>query len=105
VRPDLGFVLDVIRRHAAALADHRGSEEHGVAEMRSHMAWYLKGYQVGGEVRRAAHLVTTLAGLDALLGQLDPAIPYPGPAAEGPRGRAGSEKRPILPEGWLNSRA
>ena len=29
--------------------------------------------------------------------------PWPGEAAEGQRGRAGSERRVILPEGWLDS--
>ena len=29
---------------------------------------------------------------------------YPGAAVEGPRGRAGSPKRPHLPDGWLGSR-
>ncbi|HLS33010.1 MAG TPA: tRNA dihydrouridine synthase DusB, partial [Brevibacterium sp.] len=40
----------------------------------------------------------------ALLGELDPAQPYPGEAAEGSRGRTTRAKRPHLPEGWLDSR-
>ena len=33
-----------------------------------------------------------------------PDEPYPGDAAEGQRGRAGSPKRTVLPDGWLDSR-
>ncbi len=35
---------------------------------------------------------------------LDLEAPYPGTAAEGQRGRAGTPKRPALPDGWLASR-
>jgi hypothetical protein len=30
-------------------------------------------------------------------------MPYPGVGAEGPRGRAGTPKKPALPEHWLDS--
>jgi hypothetical protein len=68
------------------------------------MSWYLKGYSVGGPVRAQAHAIVTLADLDALLATLDLETPYPGAAAEGPRGRRGGVKTPALPAGWLNSR-
>ncbi len=42
--------------------------------------------------------------LDDLLATLDLTAPYPGAAAEGQRGRAGTPKRPALPQGWLDSR-
>jgi tRNA-dihydrouridine synthase len=103
-RPDLGFVLATIRRHAELLVEHRGSEEAGVIELRGHMTWYLKGYPVGAEARAAAHAISSLADLEALSGRLDPAMPYPGPASEGRRGRAGGTKRVRLPDGWLASR-
>jgi hypothetical protein len=35
---------------------------------------------------------------------LEREIPYPGEAAEGPRGRLGGTKSCSLPENWLNSR-
>jgi len=38
------------------------------------------------------------------LASLDLGQPYPGEGAEGQRGRAGSPKRPSVPEGWLDSR-
>ena len=61
-------------------------------------------YTVGGELRAALAAVPTLEVLRELLDQLDHTAPYPGPDAEGPRGRAGSPKRPALPDGWLTSR-
>ena len=48
--------------------------------------------------------MSTLEELDGLLAQLDRDQPYPGHDAEGPRGRAGTPKRPALPDRWLESR-
>ena len=104
VRPGLRTVAETIARHARLMVEHFGEEDRACREMRKHMAWYLKGYAVGGELRRALGLVSSLAELDDLLAQLDLDQPYPGAAAEGPRGRAGSPKKPHLPYGWLDSR-
>jgi hypothetical protein len=68
------------------------------------VAWYFKGYPVGGEWRARMALVTSIAEMDDLLGELDADSPYPGAEAEGPRGRAGTPKRPLLPDRWLESR-
>jgi hypothetical protein len=73
-------------------------------ELRKHMAWYLKGYAVGGTARAALGLVSSLAELDHRLGSLQLDQPYPGAGAEGPRGRAGTPKAPAVPYGWLDSR-
>lgn len=105
VRPGLAEVAEVIRRHAVLMVEHFGTELKALRELRKHMSWYMKGYVVGGEVRRQLGLVSTLAELDERLDGLDLAQPYPGAAAEGPRGRAGSPKAPHVPEGWLESRA
>jgi len=48
--------------------------------------------------------VPTLEVLRELLDQLDMDLPYPGVDSEGPRGRAGSPKKPALPKDWLMSR-
>ncbi|WP_311836059.1 tRNA dihydrouridine synthase DusB [Cellulomonas fimi] len=104
VRPGLREVATVIRRHAELMVEHFGEESKALREMRKHMAWYLKGYVVGGQLRAALGLVSTLTELDDLLATLDLDQPYPGEAAEGQRGRAGSPKRPSLPAGWLDSR-
>lgn len=104
IRPGLGQVAHVVRRHAELMVEHFGDEGKALREMRKHMAWYFKGYVVGGEARAGLGLVTSMADLDDKLAALDLDQPYPGEAAEGQRGRAGSPKRPILPYGWLDSR-
>ncbi len=104
VRPGLDVVAGVVRRHAELMVVALGDESRALREMRKHMAWYLKGYAVGGQLRARLALVSSLAELDDLLAELDLDQPYPGAPAEGPRGRAGSPRRPVLPEGWLDSR-
>jgi hypothetical protein len=101
--PTLGEVAAVMRRHAELLVQHQG-EERGCKEFRKHVSWYLKGFAVGGEVRRDLALVTTLAGLDALLVRLDADEPFPVAELGRPRGRQGNPRRVVLPEGWLDSR-
>ncbi|GAA4760769.1 tRNA dihydrouridine synthase DusB [Citricoccus nitrophenolicus] len=104
-RPGLAKVADTFHRHAELLVDTFGGDEgKALRDIRKHVAWYFKGYQVGGELRARLAQVPDLATLRELLDELDPNAPYPGADAEGPRGRAGSPKRPHLPEGWLDSR-
>lgn len=104
VTPGLGYVAETIYRHGEYLVEFFGDEGRGLRDLRKHMAWYLKGYAVGGEARQGLALVNSLADLRRKLDELDHDAPYPGEAAEGQRGRAGSPKRPILPYGWLDSR-
>ena len=105
IRPGLREVATTIRRHAVLMVEELVDEGRALRELRKHMAWYLKGYVVGGELRAQLGLVESLDQLDDLLARLDLDQPYPGAAAEGQRGRAGSPKRPALPEGWLDSRS
>jgi hypothetical protein len=94
----------MMRRHAELLSEHMG-EERGCKEFRKHVSWYLKGFRAGGDLRHALALVSSLAGLDALLAQLDPAEPFPVSELGAPRGRQGApRKRVVLPEGWLEDR-
>ncbi|MGO3885929.1 MAG: tRNA dihydrouridine synthase DusB [Mycetocola sp.] len=103
-RPGLSEVAAAFRRHAELLSEFFDSEERGCRDVRKHVAWYFKGYPVGGELRAQLATVNTLEQLDELLAGLDHSQPYPGDGVEGPRGRAGTPKRPALPDGWLNSR-
>ncbi|WP_129659791.1 tRNA dihydrouridine synthase DusB [Rothia halotolerans] len=103
-RPGVARVAEIIYRHAQMLVETFGDEHRGVREIRKHIAWYFKGYPVGGELRARMAQVPDLATFRELLGELDLSLPYPGAAVEGPRGRAGSPKRPHLPQGWLDSR-
>lgn len=103
-RPNLGQVMQAMRRHAELLVDFFEDESRGCRDFRKHVAWYMKGYGVGGDTRRDLATVESLAHLEELFEKLDPTLPYPEAAAEAPRGRAGSAKRTILPVGWLDSR-
>jgi hypothetical protein len=94
----------MMRRHTELLAQHLG-EERGCIEFRKHVSWYLKGFAVGGETRNRLALVSSLRELDDLLATLDPAEPFPAVAVGAPRGRAGSPRRVVLPEGWLAERS
>ncbi|WP_460569020.1 tRNA dihydrouridine synthase DusB [Humibacter soli] len=102
--PSLGQVAAAFRRHAELLVEFFESEERGCRDIRKHVAWYFKGYPVGGELRAKLATVESLQQLDELLGTLDASLPYPGEDAEGPRGRAGTPKVPALPDRWLQSR-
>jgi nifR3 family TIM-barrel protein len=104
LRPTLGEVLATMRRHAELLVEHYSDELRGCRDLRKHIAWYLKGYVAGQEVRARLGTVASLAGFDEITAGLDTAQPHPGEAAEGPRGRAGSPRRVSLPEGWLDDR-
>jgi nifR3 family TIM-barrel protein len=102
VLPGLGEVRAVMRRHAELLSQHMG-EERGCKEFRKHISWYLKGFRAGGTLRNSLALVDSLASLDALLAELDPAEPFPVAELGTPRGRQGSPRGKVaLPEGWLD---
>ena len=100
----LGFVADAFRRHAELLVEFFEDEDRGCRDVRKHVAWYFKGYPVGGDIRTGLATASSLAEIDELLGQLDHMAPYPGADAEGQRGRSGRPKRPALPDKWLESR-
>jgi nifR3 family TIM-barrel protein len=103
--PSLGEVAAAFKRHAELLVEFfDGDEDRACRDIRKHVAWYFKGYAVGGELRASLATVQSLAQLDDLLATLDWTQPYPGADAEGQRGRAGTPKRPSLPDRWLESR-
>ena len=104
IQPNLGEVADAFKRHAELLVEYFESEEHACRDVRKHVAWYFKGYPVGGEFRAKLAQVESLAQMDEILGELDRQLPYPGEGAEGPRGRLGGVKSCSLPDRWLESR-
>jgi nifR3 family TIM-barrel protein len=102
VLPTLGEVCATLRRHAELLVG-LSDEAHGCADLRKHMAWYFKGFPVGGELRRRLAMISHLAELDDLLAQLDPTVPFPLTELGSPRGRQGAPRsRVALPDGWLD---
>ena len=104
IQPNLGEVADAFKRHGELLVEIFESEEHACRDIRKHVAWYFKGYPVGGEFRANLARVESLDHMDEILGTLDRDAPYPGEEAEGPRGRLGGMKTCALPDQWLKSR-
>jgi len=104
IQPSLGELADAFKRHGELLVEIFETEEHACRDIRKHVAWYFKGYPVGGEFRANLARVESLAQMDEILGTLDRDAPYPGEEAEGPRGRLGGMKTCALPDKWLTSR-
>jgi len=104
IQPTLGEVGNAFKRHAELLVEFFENETHACRDIRKHVAWYFKGYPVGGEFRAALAQVQSLSHMDEILSTLDGDAPYPGAEAEGPRGRLGGSKVCSLPENWLSSR-
>lgn len=99
--PNLGEVTRMLRRHAELLVG-LSDEVHGLSDLRKHMAWYFKGFPVGGELRHRLGMVASFAELDDLLSQLDPDVSFPTSELGSPRGRQGAPRaRVALPDGWL----
>jgi nifR3 family TIM-barrel protein len=103
-RPHLAEVARIMRRHAELLTDWAGSEHWGVTDFRKHVAWYLKGFAVGSELRVAMAQASSLAELDDLLARLDLCQPFPEAVVGQPRGRTSGARGVVLPEGWLDTR-
>ena len=103
--PTSGEVVAMVRRHAQLLVLHFSDERHGLADLRKHMAWYFKGFGLGGDLRRSLGLVSSLAHLEELLAQVNPDEPFPRGQLSSPRGRQGSPRTKVtMPYGWLDSR-
>jgi nifR3 family TIM-barrel protein len=100
--PTLREVAAVMHRHATLLSEEQG-ERHGCTDFRKHVAWYLKGFSVRSDTRRALGMVSSLDELADLLAGI-PDQPYPTDVLGGPRGRTSSPRPVSLPEGWLADR-
>ena len=102
--PTLGEVMTTMRRHAELLSSWLGTEREGVVDFRKHVAWYLKGFPVGGDIRRGLAMSSSLAELDGYFARLDPTVPFPTDTLGKPRGRTNSPGKVALPYGWLDDR-
>ena len=102
--PGLEVVSQIIKRHAVLLCELYG-EYKGIRDIRKHMAWYLKGFSVGNQLRTSLAMVESLENLDFLLAKLDINQAFPEVVVDKPRGRVGSQKKVSLPHNWLKSRS
>jgi tRNA-dihydrouridine synthase len=102
--PSLGEVSQGFLRHLELSIEFFEDEGRACRDIRKHVAWYFKGYPVGGEFRARLAQVDSIQHARDLLSELDGDIGFPGEEAEGPRGRLGSSKSCALPENWLVSR-
>lgn len=98
--PGLRVVADAMVRHARLLGEWLGDEARGVIDFRKHVAWYLKGFSVGSEMRKKLAITSSLDELSAQLSELDLDQSWP-VGADGPRGRTSGNNRVVLPDGWL----
>jgi nifR3 family TIM-barrel protein len=101
--PDIDAVIATYRQHAELLVEEFG-EWRGCREIRKHHSWYFKGFRVQRQIREQLGLVQSLQELADLSDAIERGQPWPGDAADGPRGRTGPARRVALPEGWLESR-
>ena len=81
--PTLHEVVATIRHHVALISEWAELTGDGLhtdeplvgqvrlAPFRKHLAWYLKGYPVGGDIRRIAGQVGSIADLDELLERIE----------------------------------
>jgi len=101
--PRLGFVLDVMLDHARGLIGIMGPD-FGIRNFRKHCGWYLTGYPVGSEVRRAFATVSSFEELCRIAGGLDRSIGIVEGGERLARGHTNGPIKVVLPEGYLENR-
>lgn len=98
-----GQVADIMTEHAQLLSEWVG-EHHGCRMFRRHAGWYLTGYPVGGRVRQALSLVSSLDELAEIVGGVAPDL-LPAKGSEAAiRGHSQGPQQVTLPDGWLADR-
>ncbi len=105
VNPTLAEVGSVILRHLELLVEfYDGDERMAVHDLRKHIAWYLKGFPVGGGTRKAFMECESIEDVKRNLNMLDGSLRLPEQVLDTPRGRVRFAKKVHLPYGWLDSR-
>ncbi|MFM8664062.1 MAG: tRNA dihydrouridine synthase DusB [Acidimicrobiaceae bacterium] len=100
--PKLGWVLEVMLRHAIALEAHFPPGR-GIREFRKHAGWYLTGYPVGGELRRQFGEISSIDHLRQLIEQCDPDASIVEGGERFVRGHRNGPVNIVLPHGFLDS--
>ena len=98
--PTLGAVCDTMIEHLDLLCAWAG-EHLGVREFRKHAGWYLKGYPVGGEIRRELNQLTSREALAERLAQFDRAAVMLPNGRRAKRGHQNGPRKVALPEHWF----
>lgn len=101
--PTLGEVADMLSEHMAGLVDLLG-EDTAVRDIRKHTGWYLQGFPVGSDLRRALHQVASVDEFESLLATVDRDEPFPDDVRRAKRGHTTKPRRVPLPHGWLEDR-
>ena len=101
--PDLGFVLDVMASHAEGLMSVMGAD-FGIRNFRKHAGWYLTGYPVGSEARRAFATVSSFDELLRVSARLDRTMRLVPGGERLARGHTNGPIKVVLPEGYLANR-
>ena len=105
VNPTLAEVGSVILRHLELLVEfYDGDERMAVHDLRKHIAWYLKGFPVGGGTRKNFMECESIEDVKRNLNMLDGSLRLPEQVLDTPRGRVRFAKKVHLPYGWLDSR-
>ncbi|HET6874346.1 MAG TPA: tRNA dihydrouridine synthase DusB [Acidimicrobiales bacterium] len=102
-QPPLGWVADVMLRHARLLVEYLGPGP-AMRDFRKHPGWYLIGFPIGPAARSELAQVSSLDELEDRLGRLDPSLTRPPEEARRPRGHTDGPRAVSLPEGWLDDR-
>lgn len=101
--PRLGEIVAVILEHAQLLAEFFG-ERAALLQMRRHACWYTKCFPGSARLHPALQQVSAMDELRAVLGRLDPALPFPPEALRVKRGKASGTQKVTLPHGYLEDR-
>ena len=75
-----------------------------VHDLRKHVAWYLKGFPVGGGTRKSFMECESIEDVQRNIDALDSSLKLPEQVLDTPRGRVRFAKKVHLPYGWLDSR-
>lgn len=105
VNPTLSEVCSVILHHLQLLVEfYDGDERMAVHDLRKHVAWYLKGFPVGGGTRKNFMECESIEDVKRNIDMLDGSLRLPEQVLDTPRGRVRFAKKVHLPYGWLDSR-
>ena len=100
--PKLGWVMEVMMRHAIALEAHFPTGR-GIREFRKHAGWYLTGYPVGGELRRQFGEISSIEHVSQLISQCDPDATIVAGGERFVRGHSNGPVNIVLPHGFLEN--